>query len=118
MDQEWRGLAETLYHQGLNDSDIARKCGVSRETIGRWRRFKGYVLKIAPFTIDRPNPCFVCQRNIAECSWLHENKPVPGWDAVLVVKKAYKKTKKYEYATWAIKDCPLYISPKEREDID
>lgn len=118
MAKEWRELAEKLYREGLKDTEIAEKCGVCAKTISLWRSAKGYrsVVEINPD--DKPNPCPMCQRNIADCPWLHEHKPVPGWDAVLLVKQAYMKREKYEYMTWAIKRCPLYIPPEDGREMD
>ena len=42
---------------------------------------------LKPVTGQRANICWDCGRNIAECPWLHEGKPVEGWTAKKVTRK-------------------------------
>lgn len=37
--------------------------------------------------VGQSNICWDCGRNIAECPWLHEGKPVEGWTAKKVIRK-------------------------------
>ena len=118
MAKEWKELAEELYRNGLKDTEIARECGVCSKTIQLWRKEREYPVNSETHPDDKPNPCFDCQRNIMDCPWLHHHKPVPGWDAVLLVKHSYIKCEKREYVTWAIKHCPLYIQPENGREQD
>lgn len=67
--------------------------------------------------VGQSNICWDCGRNIAECPWLHEGKPVEGWTAKKVTRKfgLYEpgpgRRLKWE-ETYAITACPLYEKPR------
>lgn len=118
--------AEELYNRRKNDTQIARLLGVSQYTVSAWRNRTGRPTNLSGTVAflyqcrkeEYGNPCMVCQRNIAECPWLHEDRPVKGWDAKLVSKKGYYGSHVYFYTTWEIKECPLYIEPKKERQKD
>ena len=56
------------------------------------------------------NPCDVCSRNIADCPWLHQDKPVPGWEAERSLLPNHVPV-----WTWHILRCPLYLPPRPRK---
>lgn len=51
--------------------------------------------------------CDVCQRNIYECAWMREGKPVEGWTA----KRTYIKSNTGHTRSYCVTACPLYIAP-------
>lgn len=72
---------------------------------------------LKPVTGQRANICWDCGRNIAECPWLHEGKPVEGWTARKVTRKfgAYEpgpgRRLKWQQ-TYSVTACPLYEKPR------
>jgi hypothetical protein len=70
-------LLRTLYDQGLSDSAIHRKSGISEVAIARWRKLRGlqsnYVKKVgmpAPYTRHNFESCFNYREHIE--AWYEE----------------------------------------------
>lgn len=62
---------------------------------------------IVPGAAKGPHLCGVCQRNIADCPWMHKGKPVPSWTArktVITGNAAHRNS-------YHVTACPLYIPP-------
>lgn len=64
---------------------------------------------LTPIKFSGPHLCGICQRNIADCPWMHSGKPVPGWTARKTV-ITWNAPHKNSYHVTA---CPLYIAPSE-----
>jgi hypothetical protein len=65
------------------------------------------------------NPCDICAVNISDCPWLHEGKPVPGWDAEPVqIKLGWDRVKGVRVpvvrGTFKILDCPMFIKTERQ----
>lgn len=61
----------------------------------------------------RMNRCAGCQRCIADCPWLHQDRPVPGWtaEAVRLTVRYYSGKRRQVIPTYRIAACPLYVPP-------
>lgn len=112
-------LAYQMFQEGKKPKEVSSACMVSVRTARTWKKrlasledaimLEKYLVRVRG---ERVNPCSVCQTNILLCPWLHEHKPVEGWDAELVLRKTHSNGETYWEKTWSIKSCPLYQEPK------
>lgn len=98
---------------GMTDVDIYKEAGFCATERRRAHRFLTDRGQAVPMCERKASTlCWDCRRPIASCPWLHEHKPVAGWDAVPTVLycRAGQSTNSYHVIS-----CPLFVGNTKRK---
>lgn len=96
-----------LYKEGYNDVQIAKRCGVSKSAIAKWRKRRNlpsnHIQGVRPADDRRTESiCWEC-KNAMKCNWIMKKEKI--WDKAIV-----KTDRKYRqpYLVYSVQKCKHY----------
>lgn len=106
-----------LYRQGLNDTEIAEECGVTREAIRYWRKSR----KLRSPNRMPDSLCWDCKNARAHiCPWIALGKQI--WDRAQKAERSKKIRHRNgtvideEYTVYAVEEC-RHFKPEEKRKV-